>query len=108
MAANMKHRQDLHKSPRTDLRRERARQRERSEAYERELKRRKKEAHRKKHAAGQKSEKLRLDNEGLEKSFFYAANPADTAFILLVLLLTGVGLIMLFSASYTNAYYYQD
>ncbi len=108
MAANMKHRQDLHKSPQTDLRRERARQRERSEAYERELKRRKKEAHRKKHAAGQKSEKLRLDNEGLEKSFFYAANPADTAFILLVLLLTGVGLIMLFSASYTNAYYYQD
>ena len=108
MTANMKRSEKMHQRPQTDLRRERARQRERSEAYERALKRRRREAQRKRRSAGQADEPLRLDNEGLEKSFFYTAHPADTTFILLVLLLTGVGLIMLFSASYTNAYYYQD
>ena len=42
----------------------------------------------------------------VEKANLAAANgPLDTPFLILVLLLTGIGLIMLFSASFPSAYY---
>ena len=37
-----------------------------------------------------------------------ARGPLDLPFLMLVVLLTGVGLIMMFSASYASAYYYKS
>ena len=52
-------------------------------------------------AAERKERRLRREAEGRE----LARGPIDMPFFLLVLLLTGIGLVMLFSASFPRAYY---
>ena len=52
-------------------------------------------------AAARKERRLQREAEGRE----LARGPIDMPFFLLVLLLTGIGLVMLFSASFPRAYY---
>ena len=52
-------------------------------------------------AAERKERRLQREAEGRE----LARGPIDMPFFLLVLLLTGIGLVMLFSASFPRAYY---
>ncbi|MBR7146867.1 MAG: cell division protein FtsW, partial [Oscillospiraceae bacterium] len=58
----------------------------------------------------QEERRLRAEQREHMKEMEQAAieagkGPVDTPFLILVLLLTGVGLIMLFSASFPSAYY---